>query len=303
MRALVDVVRGALMGLAEVVPGVSGGTIALIVGVYYILIDSAAHGVRMLIAPLRGQGWTGVVAEARQVRWDVAIPVAVGMLSAILVGAALLEPLIEEYPVQVRAVFFGLVLAGLSVPARMVGVWVPRDLLVVLPAVVVAFILTGLPPSSVSDPSPGLVFISGAIAVCALALPGVSGSFILLSMGMYEITLSAVNDRDWAYLAVFSMGAAAGLGTFVMILQWLLEHRTKPTLLVLTGLMIGSLRALWPWQTSERELLAPESGQLLMAIGLTLTGMALVGVLLWGERRLGRYLHDPELANPRSGSV
>lgn len=291
------------MGLAEVVPGVSGGTVALILGIYYTLIDSAAHGVRGLIAPLRGLGWSGLVEEFRQVRWGVVVPVVIGMAAAIVVGAAVLEPLIEEYPVQVRSLFFGLVLAGITVPARMVGRWAGRDALVVLPAAIAAFILVGLPPATVTSPSSLAIAASGAVAVCALVLPGISGSFILLSLGMYDITLEAVNDRDFAYLAVFALGAGFGLGSFVMLLQWVLAHKPRPTLLVLTGLMIGSLRALWPWQDADRTLQAPVMDDLTMVLPLVLTGMAVVGVLLWAEGRLSGYLSDDSPSpRPRSTS-
>jgi putative membrane protein len=292
VRALIDVIRGALMGLAEVVPGVSGGTVALILGIYYTLIDSAAHAVRGIVAPLRGHGFHGLLAEWRAVRWSVVIPVVLGMGTAILAGAAVLEPLVEEYPVQVRALFFGLVLAGITVPAKLVHRWRTQDLLVVAPAALAAFLLVGVPPATVTDPSQLAILGSGALAVCALVLPGVSGSFLLLSLGMYDLTLAAVNDRDLAYLAVFTAGAVIGMSSFVVVLQWLLTHRTRITLLVLTGLMTGSLRALWPWQDEDRELLAPTTSDLAVVLLLVLLGMSIVGALLWLERRLARYLAD-----------
>jgi putative membrane protein len=305
IRWLIDFVRGALMGAAEVVPGVSGGTIALIVGIYRTLIEQAAHlvgALRMLVSSEARQG-QGVVAafwgEIRAARWSILIPVGVGMLTAVLVGAAVLEPLIDEYPVESRAVFSGLVAAGIIVPASMVartkaGAWRAKDFAVAALAAAFAFLITGIPPGTIEDPNPLVIMASAAIAVCALVLPGLSGSFILLTIGLYETTLNAVNERDWAYLATFAFGAAIGLATFVSVLQWLFDHKPRPTLVVLTGLMAGSLRALWPWQTEDRELLAP-SGDVGQVVLLFLAGAAAVLLLLWLERKLRHRLTDEEV--------
>lgn len=299
LGALVNVVRGALIGLAEVVPGVSGGTIALIIGLYETLISSAAALVKALLALVRGRvdAARDLVAE---VRWRVILPVGVGMGAAVVVGAAVLEPLVTEYPVQTRSVFFGLVVVGISVPARMVGRWDGRSLAVAGGAAAVAFVLTGLPPTTVSDPDPLLVVASGALAVCALALPGVSGSFLLLSIGMYEPTIAAVNARDLPYLLAFAVGAALGLGSFVLLLQWLLSHRPRITMVVLSGLMAGSLRALWPWQDPDRTLLPPDD-MLGQAVGLAMAGAGVILGLIWLERRLATVLPDVDL-DPRQSS-
>jgi len=131
-----------------------------------------------------------------------------------------------------------------------------------------------------------VVALAAAVAICALVLPGVSGSFLLLSFGLYEPTLQAVNDRDLVYLGAFAIGAIIGLGSFVTLLKWLLAHRAAITLAILTGLMVGSLRALWPWESENRDLLAPTEAvgpALLMA----LAGVLVVVVLLVIERRLG----------------
>ncbi len=227
------------------------------------------------------------------------------MVTAVIVGAAVIEPLIEEYPVESRAVFFGLVVVGISVPARMFGRWDTRALLAAGVAAALAFVLTGLPPATVADPSLVLVTVSAALAVCALALPGVSGSFLLLSMGMYAPTIAAVNDRDLVYLAAFAAGAAVGLGTFVLLLQWLLSHRPRITLVVITGLMAGSLRALWPWQDEDRTLLPP-SGDVLMVVLLALVAAGVILLLIWLERRLAVLLPDagiePVQSSPRSAA-
>jgi putative membrane protein len=283
MRVLLDVVRGALIGTAEIIPGVSGGTIALIVRVYHSIIRSASGVVRGLL---------GVVSPSlrekkpwSEVEWARIIPILVGMFGAIFLAAAILEPILDEYPIQARAVFAGLIAMSLVVPITMVGSrWEAKDLLLAATAAAVSFVLVGLPTLSVDTPPLLLVAPAAAIAVCALVLPGVSGSFLLLALGMYEPTLTAVNDRDVAYLGVFMAGAIVGLGSFVVALQWLLTHHRRITLVVMTGLMVGSLRALWPWQGEGRQLLAPDTTSLPIVVGLFVAGITVVAVLLFVER-------------------
>ena len=285
MRLVFDFLRGALIGTAEIVPGVSGGTIALIVRVYHSIIRSASGVVRgivgIVVPSLRSsKPWS-------EVEWVRIIPILVGMFGAIFVAAAILEPVLAAYPIQARAVFAGLIAMSLVVPITMVGSrWGAKDLLLAGTAAAVSFVLVGLPTLNVDDPSLVLVAPAAAIAVCALVLPGVSGSFLLLALGMYEPTLSAVNDRDFAYLGVFVAGAIVGLGSFVVVLQWLLTHRRRITLVVMTGLMVGSLRALWPWQGDGRELLAPDAASLPVVVGLFAAGVTVVAVLLFIERVL-----------------
>jgi putative membrane protein len=290
-RLFVDLIRGGLIGVAEVIPGVSGGTIALIVGIYRTVIDAIADVVlagRQLVGLAPG-GPSGAVRTFRGLPWRLLIPVGVGMVAMVVIGAAVVEPLLEEYPVQMLALFFGLVLAGIWVPAHMVhrgAGWRPSYVAAALVAAVVLFFVTGLPPATIENPNPIIVMVAAAVAICALVLPGVSGSFLLLSIGLYEPTIQAVNDRNLLYLGAFAIGAIIGLGAFVTLLKWLLAHRAGITLAVLTGLMFGSLRALWPWQTEDRDLLAPDS-LLVPALLVGALGAGFVVVLLLVERRLG----------------
>jgi putative membrane protein len=217
--------------------------------------------------------------------------VAIGMVTALILGARFIGPLLEEHPVRMRALFFGLVLAGVYVPAHMVlrtspGAWRAKDLVVAAVAAIFLFWLTGVPPANITDPGPIVIVLAAAVAICALVLPGVSGSFLLLSVGMYETTISAVNNRDLGYIALFGLGAVIGLASFVTLLRWLLANRARITLVIITGLMVGSLRALWPWQSVDRDLLAP-STDIGMVLLLFIAGvLAVVGLLLI-ERRLG----------------
>lgn len=289
MLLIVNLVRGVLIGVAEVIPGVSGGTVALIVGLYRRLIDAIADVVlagRRLITGPRSE----VGPLLRGLPWSMLIPVAVGMVAAVIIGARVLEPLLETHPVQMRALFFGLVAAGVAVPLGILLRTPPggldlRAIVLIIVAAVAAVVLTGLPPGDVTDPPLIAVFFAAATAICALVLPGVSGSFLLLSFGLYESTIAAVNERNIAYLAVFALGAVFGLAVFVSVLRWLLDHHARLTMAVIVGLMIGSLRALWPWQDADRGLLAPSSDVLSAAL-LALAGVAIVAALLWIERRL-----------------
>ncbi|MBM9468227.1 DUF368 domain-containing protein [Nakamurella leprariae] len=283
-QLLTDAGRGVLIGTAEIIPGVSGGTVALIVGVYETALESAGHLVRGVVRgvldPLRGRGTAAARSHLAQVRWTVMVPLLVGMIAAVLVASALLAPVIEDHPVQARAVFAGLILASLIVPARMVGGrWRPHEVVAALGAAAAAVALTSLPTAGDAEPSLILVALAAAFAICALVLPGVSGSFLLLTVGMYAPTLDAVNERNLAYLGAFALGAVIGLSLFISGLQWLLRHRRRMTLAIMTGLMAGSLRALWPWQTDSGAL-QPPSGDLSTVLLLFLGGIAVVTALI-----------------------
>lgn len=287
----VDTARGAAIGVVEVVPGVSGGTVALVVGVYERVVASAGHlvaagvgGVRSVLRP-SAAGRTRARAHWQAVEWTLLLPLAVGMLVAVVGAAAVLAPLVDDHPVHTRAVFAGLVVASVAVPARMVGrPWGRREVAFAAVGAAIALVVTGLPAADAYEPAWYVVVGAAAVAVCALVVPGMSGSFVLLTVGMYAPTLAAVNDRDLAYLGLFVLGAVLGLGSFVGALRWLLEHRRAPTLALMTGLMVGSLRALWPWQTDAGALRAPY-GDALSVLALFLAGAALVTTVLALELR------------------
>lgn len=251
-----NALRGFLIGMAELVPGVSGGTIALVTGVYERALDSASAlggAVKALVkGPDRSAAFRRRIAE---VDWWLVVPLLIGMACAVLFAAGSVEALVSANPENARGLFFGLVAASLIVPFRLLpkrdGGSSGRILDVVVFAVptVVSFVLVGFASNgSVDQPNPLFVFIAAAVAVCALVVPGVSGSFFLLAVGLYSPTLQAVDDRDLAYIAIFAVGALLGLFTVVRIVRSLLSRHRRVTLLVMAGLMLGSLRALWPWQ-------------------------------------------------------
>ena len=282
---IANLLRGLLIGTAEVIPGVSGGTIALIVGIYERIIGSAANAVEAFLFLLRGKLQEAKVA-ARQIEWLLVLPVLVGMFAAIFAAAAIIEPLLESQPENMRGIFAGLILVSLLVPYRMVGgSWQVTDYLVGLTAAAISFLLVSLPKQEVTDPALALVFLAAAVAVCALVLPGVSGSFLLLAIGFYAPTIAAVNDFDVGYLSVFVLGAIVGLAMFSTALRWLLVNQRRITLVVMTGLMLGSLRALWPWQDNLGQPVSPGS---LTPLVFFAVGALVVTVLLWVQSRASK---------------
>jgi putative membrane protein len=263
IETTLNFIRGSLIGIAELIPGISGGTIALITGVYTRVIDSAAEAVRGIVL-LFGFSKTSLTKSAthfKAISWSLLIPMLLGMATAIFVAAGIVEPLLEQYPTVTKALFAGLIAASLFVPITLSGMgWKLVHYLVLLVSASAAFAFTSIPRAADADPSFLVILISAAFAVCALVLPGISGSYLLLALGIYAPTLAAVNDRDFGYLGTFVLGAIIGLASFVSLLQWLLANKLKMTMVVMTGLMIGSLRALWPWQSETGAVLAPETG-------------------------------------------
>lgn len=289
------VVRGGLIGAAEAVPGVSGGTVALVTGVYEAIISSAGHvvsGVKALITDR-----ARARSEFAAVRWDVVLPLLLGMAPALVLALRFLGPALESYPVQMRALFFGMVAASLVVPIMMIdGRWRLREVAVGVLAAAAAFVFTSAP--QLAEEQRGVVvFLAAAVAVCALVLPGVSGAFLLLIFGLYEPTSQAVRDLDLGYLAIFALGMVVGLSLFVKALQWLLEHRRRVTLAAMIGLVVGALRALWPWQDDDRGLLAPET-HVPAAVALAVLGAAAVLAIVAFEHRSRRQQGRHERGRP-----
>lgn len=293
IAAVVNLVRGALIGLAELVPGVSGGTIALIAGIYEPLINSADHVVSALKYAVMGK-FGAVRAELAKAHWSVVIPALLGMGLIIVTMAGVMKAFVTDTPQLARALFFGMVVASVAVPLmgvkrQDVATNRQRAVLGIVfgVAAIGAFLLTGLGSGAIiENPPPWLIFGAASVAICALVLPGISGSFMLLVFGLYAPTLAAVHDRNLAYLALFATGAAVGLALFVKGLNWLLEHQHAPTMAVMSGLLLGSLRALWPWNADGTPL-APDAPWPTL-LSLALAGAAVVGIIVWVDRRLNR---------------
>jgi putative membrane protein len=278
--SVIHFIQGLLMGSADVVPGISGGTVALIVGIYERLISSVRAAASAPVALVRGD-LNRVRYRLREVHWGLVIPLGLGIMTALLLGARHIPGLLAAYPVQGRALFFGLIVGSLVVPWRRIRHRVGLHYLVAVAAAVIAFVLAGLPPREVLDPRSIAIFLAASIAICAMILPGVSGSYLLLVMGMYEPTLRAVDGRNLVYIGIFGLGAVIGIGIFSRVLEFLLSRYHDVTMAALVGLMVGSLRALWPWLDADRRILVPVAdGTLLPAFLLALLGFVLVTLLI-----------------------
>jgi putative membrane protein len=283
---LLNLLRGGLIGVAEVIPGVSGGTVALVVGIYERVIKNASTIVSALVSLAKFQfGKAG--QHFKKADWRFLLVMLVGMFSAVIGGAALLGPLLENEPELMRSLFAGLIVASLAVPFGLAGKWKPQHYGLAAIAALAAFWLTDLPRSAEASPEWWQIIGAAALAVCALALPGVSGSFLLLAMGFYAPTIAAVNDGDFGYLGLFVIGAIIGLGMFSKVLEYLLTNFKSITMVVMTGLMVGSLRALWPWQTESGTMTAPTS-DVTSTVLVFVVGLVVVFGLIAAEARLGK---------------
>lgn len=250
-RSFIDYVwigaRGFAMGAADVVPGVSGGTMAFILGIYDELIE-AIHAVNAeFLRRLFTFQWKAAFAEFP---WKFLLSLALGILAAILALANVLHWALENHPIYIWAFFFGLILASIVAVRRRVRRWNMVNIAAAVTAAAGAFVLVGLSPAETPH-TPFLLFLSGAIAICAMILPGISGAFILVLLGKYSYVLSAVKHFDILTVALVGLGAVTGLLAFVRLLRWMLHRNHDLVVAVLTGFMVGSLRKVWPWKTLE----------------------------------------------------
>ncbi len=240
---------GFAMGCADVVPGVSGGTMAFILGIYEELI----HSIRILIHP---KVWRMVIrfdirGLVEKLPWRFLTALGSGVLLAIFSLAHVLKWMLATYPELLWSFFFGLVVASVYAVSRRLPRWNPLAVFGISAGTVVAFIIVGLVP--IETPNAWwFLFLSGVIAICAMILPGISGSFILVLLGKYHQVLTAVTERDIMTLAIVASGCAVGIVSFAQVLDWLFKRYHDITMAVLIGLMIGSLRKIWPWKETVR---------------------------------------------------
>ena len=297
--------KGMAMGAADVVPGVSGGTVAFITGIYDELLASLAQLPKAATLLLRGR-----IAQAWQcANANFLLALVSGILLSVLSLARLITALLETQPVAIWSFFFGLILVSTHIVYREVGHWSTSRLVSALLGGVFAWWITVAAPIQLEGTLLTL-FLAGAVAICAMILPGISGSFILLLLGLYSIVIGAVKELDLLVLAVFASGCLLGILCFSRFLHWLLHRWRDVTLAFLAGLMVGSLNKVWPWkqtltwradsqgvmQPLLQENLWPsqfaQDPQVLLAISLALAGAALVLGLEW----LAAYLSRPAKA-------
>lgn len=238
------ILRGCAMGAADVVPGVSGGTIAFITGIYEELIDSIKavdlQAIKLLLKFKLAEFW-------KKINGNFLISVIAGIGISIFSLAKLMTWLLENHPIYIWSFFFGLIIASSVLVAKEIKKWNIFTVISLIIGAVVAYWITVMTPSETPD-SWWFIILSGAIAICAMILPGISGAFILLLMGKYTYILGAVSAFNIGVLLLFAVGAVAGIISFSHLLSWLLKHHHTATVSLLTGFMVGSLNKVWPWK-------------------------------------------------------
>jgi putative membrane protein len=291
LQYLFITLKGVAMGIAELVPGVSGGTIAFVTGIYEEFISSINNVNLSTFKTLKNEGF---IAFWNKLNGSFLLVLFVGMMISILSFSKLITWLLEFHPKPIWAFFFGLVLASVIFVAKAITKWNVLSLVLFALGTVVAFYITTLPPSANTDSLPFL-FFSGALAICAMVLPGISGSFILVLLGSYKTILEAVNEKDLKILITVGLGTIFGILSFARLLKWMFENHKDATLAVLTGFILGSLNKIWPWknileviQIGKKEIIIDENispfnfngdPQLTFAIVSALIGFSLIFIL------------------------
>tara|TARA_E500000318_G_scaffold98669_1_gene100156 strand:+ start:63 stop:956 length:894 start_codon:yes stop_codon:yes gene_type:complete len=280
------------MGAADVVPGVSGGTIAFISGIYEELISTISGVDLSLLKTWKNEGFK---AMWLQLNGGFIVSLFLGILISVFTLMRLANYLLQNHPVLIWSFFFGLVLASIWYVAKQIPKWNFKIIIALILGAAVALYVTSLPPMG-SSKSTFFMFIAGAIAVCAMILPGISGAFILVLLGAYRPVTEAAHNFDIKTLAIVGAGAVFGLLSFSKILKWLFTHYTSITLAVLTGFIAGSLNKIWPWKKvlevarfDDKEIVINETSvlpwnfegdsQLLFSMVLMLAGFGLIFLL------------------------
>lgn len=282
------------MGAADVVPGVSGGTIAFISGIYEELLSSVSSFNFRLIKTLKEEGIKSVWVK---VNGNFISALFLGVFISILSLAKIIESLLINHPILIWSFFFGLVFASIIYVGKQIKKWNTGSAVLLICGVVVAYYITTLNPMVSENSSPWFLFLAAMIAITAMILPGISGSFILVLLGAYKPVLNALNTKDFFSIGVFFIGAIIGLLSFSKILKWLFSKFKNYTLAILTGFIIGSLNKIWPWketiswrtnskgievpfnQISKSPLSFEGDSQLTFAIIVAIVGFALIFIL------------------------
>lgn len=293
-------IRGMAMGAADIVPGVSGGTIALIAGIYERLINAISSIGPNLWQIFRQKGGIkGLLAVWRAVDATFLLFLLLGIATSLVTLAGVIKHLLDNQPLFIWSFFFGLVVATVLLLLSEIKRWnIGRAALFIL-GLVIAVIISGLPLLT-TTPSLPYLFFAGAIAICAMILPGISGSFILLLLGAYDTVLEAVHTLNFAIILTVMAGMVTGLLLFTRALKWLLSRYYQGTLALLIGFIAGSLVKVWPWKVDALGTLNseavinvmpwqyPTGPHWLTTIGLMILGAILVSLLSWWGNRSNR---------------
>ena len=286
-------VKGMAMGAADAVPGVSGGTIAFISGIYEELITTISNVNLSLFSTLKNEGFSAMWSK---LNGNFLVALLTGIIVSFVSFMRLAKYLIENHPILIWSFFFGLIIASIYFVGKQITRWNIGAIVTLIIGAIVAYFITSL-PSLGSNENPWFLTIAGAIAICAMILPGISGSFILVILGAYKTLSDAIHDFDFKKIGLFVLGAIIGLLSFSRVLKWLFKHYHNLTLALLTGFIFGSLDKIWPWKkilsyrTNSKGVEVPfqdESisplafegdNQLLFAIGLMIVGFLTIILL------------------------
>lgn len=241
---IVIALKGIAMGAADVVPGVSGGTIAFISGIYEELIGAINNINFGLVKTWRVEGFNSFW---KKLNGNFLFALFLGIGISVLSLAKFISWLLENEPVLLWSFFFGLVLASIFFVGKAIEKWTLAAIIMLVSGALVAYVITTLPPIENNESLPFL-FLSGALAICAMILPGISGAFILVLLGSYKTILEAVHERDMKIVVIVAAGAIFGLLSFARFLKWMFNHYKNMTLALLTGFILGSLPKIWPWK-------------------------------------------------------
>ncbi|QLG44122.1 DUF368 domain-containing protein [Costertonia aggregata] len=283
--------KGMAMGAADVVPGVSGGTIAFISGIYEELITSINNIDISLFKTLKRDG----IQEAwKQLNGNFLLALFTGIFISIVLLIGVVKWLLENEPILLWSFFFGLVSASILFVGKEISKWNVGTIVILIIGTITAYFLTTLPPNENTTGLPFL-FLSGALAVCAMILPGISGAFILVILGSYKTIIDSVHELDIKNIIIVGLGAIFGLLSFARLLKWMFTHHKNLTLALLTGFILGSLNKIWPWKRvletkniSEKIIIIDENispftfqgeNQLVFAILLAILGFSLIFAL------------------------
>jgi putative membrane protein len=245
-KYLMLVLKGMGMGAADVIPGVSGGTIAFITGIYEELINSIKS---INLNTLKLLFSKGFISFWKAINGNFLLSIIKGIGISVLSLAKLLKYILENYPELIWSFFFGLIVASAIYVAKQIRVWNIGTIISLFAGIIVAYIITEITPAETTN-AWWFVFLSGAIAICAMILPGISGSFILLLMGKYAYIIGAVSDLKIGILLIFLSGALIGIISFSNLLSWMLKKYHHQTIATLAGFMVGSLNKVWPWKNT-----------------------------------------------------
>ena len=274
MHHIIVALKGFGMGAANVVPGVSGGTIALLTGIYSDIVGA-------LNAVTEKETWKSLLHGRFREFWrlingDFLVALLVGVLLSVFSLAKLVTWCLTYYPILTWAFFFGLILASAVVMVRGIKDFRGADLIPAVIGLALGLVICTMSPTKTTDDI-WFIFLCGAISICAMILPGISGSFILLVMGKYHYIMQAITDLNWPVIIMFGVGCVVGILAFAKLLHWLLARWERQTMLVLLGFVFGSLVRVWPWYDSE----AVEAAQKLRTGSVSPLDLQIPGAVIW----------------------